>query len=476
MGKKILDFLEKASKQHHVVALRDGMIGSVPIILVGSTFLLLASQGEVLSKYFAGQVSWLPNLEASGFIAWYTGHVPDMLIPYRFTMGLLGLYIAFTVAHCLARQYHLPPLPQAVGAVAALLVAGEPVRAVVPAGHPLFNPARPEATLWMIPQKSLGAEGIFLGIFLAILMVEVSRAILKPGQPKPETKQPEGGMPQSVVDAFASFLPMLLVVMLVYVVVHFLGFDLQGAIVHASSFLAELGDTLGCVLAVNLLLHLFGVAGVHGISVINAVMLPIWQGFLIHNADLHSAGQPLQYVTAYPFWQWFIWIGGAGVTLAPTVLLFTMKHPHLRNIGKISIVPALFNVNEPFLFGIPVVANPILAIPFILAPLACGTVAFFAVSLGLVTKPFLEAPWVLPCFLGAALSCQDLRAVVLVCLNLAISAAIWWPFLKLYERRLYSSALGDEKAEVTPGELPSETSAPTEASPSPRPVSPEAGP
>ena len=219
---------------------------------------------------------------------------------------------------------------------------------------------------------------------------------------------------------------------------------------RASSFLATLGDTLPCVLAVNLLLHLFGVAGVHGISVINAVMLPIWQQFLVHNAELHSAGQPMEYVTAYPFWQWFIWIGGAGVTLAPTMLLFTMKHPHLRNIGKISIVPALFNVNEPFLFGIPVVANPILAIPFVLAPLACGTVAFLAISLGLVTKPFLEAPWVLPCFLGAALSCQDLRAVVLVCLNLAISGAIWWPFLKAYERRL-----------STPAAPPSETSGPT---------------
>lgn len=441
MWKKILDFLEKASKQHHVIALRDGMIGSVPIILVGSCFLLLASQGDVLSKYFAGQVSWLPNLQASGFIDWYTGHVPGMLIPYRFTMGLLGLYIAFTVAHCLARQYGLPPLPQAIGAAAALLVAGTPLKAPAPPGHPLFNPEKPDATLWVVPMKSLGAEGIFLGIFCAILMVEVSKRFL--GKPK-ETKQPEGGMPQSVIDAFASFLPMLLVIMAIYFVVHGLGFDLQGSIVHASSFLARLGDTLGCVLAVNLLLHLFGVAGVHGISVINAVMLPIWQQFLVHNAELHAAGQPMEYVTAYPFWQWFIWIGGAGVTLTPTALLLTMRHPHLRNIGKISIVPALFNVNEPFLFGVPVVANPILAIPFVLAPLACGTIAFLSISLGLVSKPFLEAPWVLPCFLGAILSCQDFRALLLVLVNLAVSGAIWYPFLKAYEHRLNENARDPE--------------------------------
>ncbi len=435
MWKKILDFLEKASKQHHVLALRDGMIGSVPIILVGSCFLLLAAQGPVLSAYFSGQVSWLPNLEASGFNAWYLSKVDLLKIPYLFTMGLLGLYIAFTVATCLARQYNLPPLPQGLGAVAALLVAGTPSRVALPASNPLHDPAKPEATFWVVPLKSLGAEGIFLGILLAIFMVELSRLILRPGKEKPK-EEAAGGIPQSVVDAFASFLPMLLVVTAVFLVVHGFGFDLQKQIVQASSFLARLGDTLGCVLAVNLLLHLFGVAGVHGISVINAVMLPIWQQFLVHNADLHSAGQPLQYVTAYPFWQWFIWIGGAGVTLSPTWLLFTMRHPHLRRIGKISVVPALFNVNEPFLFGLPVVANPLLAIPFVLAPLVCGTVAFLAISWGLVGKPFLEAPWVLPCFLGATLSCQDLRAFLLVVVNLALSAAIWFPFLKAYERRL----------------------------------------
>lgn len=440
MWKKILDLLEKASKQHHVVALRDGMIGSVPIILVGSCFLLLASQGEVLKSYFSGTVSWLPNLEASGFNAWYASHVPGLLIPYRFTMGLLGLYIAFTVAHCLARQYELPPLPQALGAVAALLVAGTPARVALPEGHPLYAES---ATFWVIPQKSLGAEGIFLGIFLAIFMVETSRLFLKPSKARAQPEQ-QGSVPQSVTDAFASFLPMLLVILVVDVVVHGLGFDLQGTIVHASSFLAKLGDTLGCVLAVNLLLHLFGVAGVHGISVINAVMLPIWQQFLAHNADLHAAGQPLEYVTAYPFWQWFIWIGGAGVTLSPTLLLLTMKHPHLRNIGKISLVPAFFNVNEPFLFGVPVVANPILAIPFVLAPLACGTLAFLALSLGLVGKPFLEAPWVLPSFVGAALSCQDFRASLLVLVNCAMSGAIWYPFLKAYERRLFEGQVTPE--------------------------------
>jgi PTS system cellobiose-specific IIC component len=168
-------------------------------------------------------------------------------------------------------------------------------------------------------------------------------------------------------------------------------------------------------------------------------MLPLWQQFVAANAEAHTAGLPLPYTTAYPFYQWFIWIGGAGATLPPTLLLLMSGHGHLRRIGRISLVPALFNVNEPFLFGLPVVANPLLAIPCVLAPLACGTVAWFGVAGGWVTAPFIEVPWVMPCFLGALLSTQDLRALLLLAFNFGLSAAIWWPFLKAYERRLKQS-------------------------------------
>lgn len=430
LWQKSIDFLDRAAKQRHVIALRDGMIGSVPIILVGSTFLLLGAQGQVMQDYF-------PGLWASEFGQWYQRETPDILVPYRLTMGLLSLYIAFTIACCLARQYNLPPIPQGLGAVAALLVTDLPVRVALVEGG---------AAEWVIPAKPLGAGGIFLAIIVGVLMVEVSVRIIRPGAEPPPEKEEEGGIPPSVMQAFASFLPILLVVSLVWFIRHIMDFDIHHFIDSLAEPLKTLGDTASCVVAVNVLLHLFGVAGVHGISVINAVMLPIWQQFVAANAELKAAGEPLLYVTAYPFYQWFIWLGGAGATLAPTVLLFLSRNGHMKRIGKISIVPALFNVNEPMIFGLPVVANPLLAIPFIVAPVVCGLVAFFAVSAGLVGKPFIEVPWVMPCFLGAPLSTQDWRALVLLAVNLAISGAIWLPFLKAYERRL----------EKTPPEPPAE--------------------
>ncbi|MGE0491266.1 MAG: PTS sugar transporter subunit IIC [Vulcanimicrobiota bacterium] len=420
---KIIALLDRASKQHHIVALRDGMIGSVPIILIGSTFLLLGAQTQMIDEID----KLLPGFAASGLALSYKAHVPLLLMPYRFTMGMLSLYVAFTIASSLAKQYGLPTNPQGLGAMAALLVTGTPVQTELEG-----------AKAWVLAMKPLGAEGLFLAIFLGIFTVELSRLILRPdpsASPDAE-KAREGAVPPAVTQAFAAFLPLLLVISIVWYIRHSLGFDINQWIIDQTSWLKQMGDTLGAVLVVNLLLHIFGVAGVHGISVINAAMLPIWQQFVAANAEAQANGLPLEHVTAYPFYQWFIWIGGAGATLAPTILLFLSKNDHMRRIGKISIVPALFNVNEPLLFGLPVVANPILAIPFILAPMVCGVVAFVAVASGVVGKPFIEVPWVMPCFLGAPLSCQDFKAFLLLIVNLCISGAIWFPFLKAYERRL----------------------------------------
>lgn len=432
MWEQIIELLERASKQRHIVALRDGMIGAVPIILVGSTFLLLGAQNQVIQTRF-------PGLAASAFGQWYAENYGLILMPFRFTMGLLSLYVAFSIAYALAKQYGFPPLPQGLGAAAGLLVTGHLERVEVKG-----------ETQWVLLAKPLGAEGLFLAIILGIAMVEISRLFLKRTEEDPAEE--EGAIPPAVIQAFASFAPILTLVMLLWLIRHGLGFDLHHFLVEQAKPLNKLGDSLSAVIVVNILLHIFGVAGVHGISVINAAMLPIWQQYVAANAEAMDAGRELVYVTAYPFYQWFIWIGGAGATLAPTILLLFFKHPHMRRIGKTSLIPAMFNINEPMLFGLPVVANPILAIPFIVAPVVCGVVAYGAIYLGLVGKPFIEVPWVMPCFFGSWLSTQDGAALLLLLVNMVISAAIWFPFLVAYQKRISNKSESGATEEEAPAE------------------------
>lgn len=425
---KCVELLEKFAAQRHVLALRDGMLGSVPIILVGSTFLLLGAQGDVLTQYFGGEIAWLPNLVDTAFGQWYLANSADFYIPYRLTMGLIGLYIAFTVAAALAKQYDMAPVPQGLGAMAALLVTKAPGKVVFVEG---------EAEQWAVPLKPFGPEGIFLGILVAIFVIELSRLFLHPEQPKnAEENEISKSIPPAVTEAFSSFLPMLTAVSIIWVVSHVCDLNINDGVLWLMSPLASMGDTLTAVEVSNFFLHLFAVAGIHGISVINAIMLPLWQQFVAANAEAHSLGLPLPHVTAYPFYQWFIWIGGSGATLAPTCLLFLFKNSHFRKVGKIAIVPAIFNVNEPFLFGLPVIANPILAIPCIVAPMICGLIAWFAVSWGLVSAPFIEVPWVMPGFLGAILSTQDWRSLLLFAVNFCISGAVWLPFLRYTDKKM----------------------------------------
>ena len=451
---KIVDLLERASNQRHIVALRDGMIGAVPIILVGSTFLLLGIQGQPMQKYF-------PSVAASDFGVWYLEIAPILLKPFRLTMGLLSLYVAFTIAAALARQYEVPEIPNGLTAVATFLLSGQIVR-----GTTVDGDGKELLSGLVIQVEPLGASGLFLAIIVGLLTVEISRHLTF--TPKKVGDGYEGGIPPAVVHAFASFLPMLVCVSLMWLVRYGIGIDVYEGLKEATAPIKQLGDTYGAVMGVNVLLHLFGVAGVHGISVINAGMLPIWQEYVVSNAEAHEAGKMLPYVTAYPFYQWFIWIGGAGATLAPTIRCMFSKNAHVKKIGRVSIVPAMFNINEPLLFGLPVVANPVLGIPFIVAPLVCGTIAFFATSMGFVGKAFVEVPWVMPCFLGAYLSTQDVMALVLLGVNLFVSYLIWSPFISLYERRLLENpvdhdSLGDQG--LPPEDAPEPT--PPDAPPQP---------
>ncbi|MGV8124392.1 MAG: PTS sugar transporter subunit IIC [Candidatus Xenobiia bacterium LiM19] len=440
--------LEAMTRQRHLLALRDGMIAVVPIILVGSTFLLLGSQNDVIIKY-------LPGLASSPFGVWYNENFAAILLPYRFTMGMLSIYVAFTIAASLAGQYKLPVLPQGLGAVVAFLITVKPLHVPVTEG------GKP---VWVLQMSQLGADGLFLAILSGLLTVEISRFVVYLWEKffvrKSSAGESENGsidIPPAVVQAFASFLPLFVVATLVWLTCYSLHIDLYNGLITVMKPLEKLGDTMGCVIIVNFFLQLLGVAGIHGISVMNGVFFALWQKFLIDNSSAHTVGAVLTYITAYPFYQWFVWIGGAGATFPLPFLLLLSRNAHMKRIGKMAFIPSLFNVNEPILFGLPVVANPLLAVPFILSPIVCGIVAFYAFSHNMITRPFIEVPWVLPAFLGAPLCTQDGRALILFAVNVAISIVIWIPFLKAYEKRLSSGKAAVPNGQVKPGQAAEKT-------------------
>ena len=165
------------------------------------------------------------------------------------------------------------------------------------------------------------------------------------------------------------------------------------------------------------------------------ILYPYWYANLNANVTAIAHGQaPVHFMTEQ-FFQWFVWIGGAGATLSLSILLlFFSKSKFSKAMGTVTILPAIFNINEPLIFGIPIIMNPYFAIPFVLAPTAMAAVTYGAMKLHLVAYTRAVVAWTLPGPIGAWMSTGfDWRAIVLCIINILISLAIYYPFFKMFD-------------------------------------------
>jgi PTS system cellobiose-specific IIC component len=159
---------------------------------------------------------------------------------------------------------------------------------------------------------------------------------------------------------------------------------------------------------------------------------------LIQNMEAAVQGQSvLPHIASQQFYLWFVWQGGSGMTLALAMHLLRARSTQLRGVGRVALIPALCNINEPVIFGVPIVLNPRLVVPFFAAPLMAAITAYVAFHLQLVTRPFLETLWTLPAPIGAFLATGgDWRAIALQLVNLSLGVLIYWPYVRRYDRDL----------------------------------------
>ena len=387
------------SRQPHLQAIRDGVVGALPLILLGSAFLLLwQPPWPALSRF-------LPPKETlrAGYLA---------------CAGLVSIYACAATALSLARRREADLAASVTTSLAVFLVAQK--TALLQGGANV------------LPLSTLGAAGLFPAFAAAIFAVEVIHFFAQ----RRWGIRLSGGAPDVVVRSFAALLPATICVVVVWLLVHVLGIDLVNGIAALFRPLVHGGDSLAAVLLVVLIDSALWLVGVHGLSVLAAVR-PLWLSALAENMAAVSSGHAPPHVFTQEFFIWFTWQGGSGATLALAVLLLFAKSKQLRLVGRAGIVPAIFNINEPLIFGTPVVMNGKLAPPFVLAPAIMVALSWAAMHFGIVRPPYIEVVWTLPAPVGAYLSSGgDVRAVVLQMLNLVIALALWWPFVRRYDRVL----------------------------------------
>ncbi|WP_270564960.1 PTS sugar transporter subunit IIC [Clostridium beijerinckii] len=406
LEKYLLPPMTKLSEQRHLKAIRDGIVSTIPLIIIGSFFLVIAVPPN----------DWLKQLVAP--------YVNQIMFPYRLSMGIMALYASFGIAYNLAKSYKLDPLSGGSLGLAAFLLTNVPLN-IDPNG-------------WMLSLSSLGGSGMFTAIIMSIFAVEIFRVCKE----KNLTIKMPKEVPISVANSFAALIPAAFIIVPIWIIRDLLNFDIQKFILSIFTPLVTAGNSLPGILVPILLITLLWGCGIHGDSVVGTVARPIWLAMLDANVAAQAAGQPIPNIAPEPFFQWFVWIGGSGATIGLVILMLGSKSRYLKDIARASLIPGICNINEPVIFGAPIMLNPLLIIPFVLGPLICGCVSYFAMTLNLVSKPVILAPWTLPAPIGAYLATGgDWRAIILVLINIAIVTALYFPFLKAYEKKLIKEGM-----------------------------------
>lgn len=434
--KSLLPIVNKLAAQRHLTALRNGMVSSIPLSILGGVSLIIAT--PPFNPDQSGDGNFLTRLLTIWY-EWAQRNSEVLRLPFMMTMGLMGLFIAFSIAYNLAQEYNMPPLDASIVSTAVFLIVTSPAFSGVPI-HQITESTSfdqySELSTLSLPMNYLDAKGIFTAIIVSFACVEIMR-ILK--EKNIRFKMPDG-VPPAIASSFDAILPLFLCIGLFYsaslVTQSLSDGKLIPTLIMTLLAPAMTGlDSLIGICLITFLAQLFWFFGQHGASITQFVRLPFMSAYIIANATAFQNGEPLQYYFTQPFWSYIIAIGGGGSTLALAILMLKAKSVQMKQLGKLSIVPSLFNINEPLIFGTPLVLNPIMMIPFLFVPVINAISGYVFMYFGWIGKGFVETPWTTPAPVGAALGTMDIRAGLFVLGLIVLDMVLYYPFFKVLDQQ-----------------------------------------
>ncbi|EGP5229672.1 PTS sugar transporter subunit IIC [Enterococcus faecium] len=387
-----------------LTALRNGMTYTIPIIIAGSLFFLFA---HFPVDYIA---QWI---DKTGFSMYFTQ-------VYQATFDVIAFWIVFAIAYAYAKEENIDRLPVGMTALSAYLLLIQPL-----------NVQGEIDNIWT------GGEGI-LGAVATGLLIGWGYARLARFA---KGWRQRGKIPENVWQSFTSLIPILAIVIFTLigsaVFQQLFGMTvIQGIWTYVQLPIQSLIDTLFGVLLLGFFVPFLWLFGLHGSAMVNGLVSPILQANSLANAEILASGKELTvanggHIVTQQFLDQFMTVTGAGLTLgAVFFMMFFAKSRKYRELGKLSLLPAFFNINESIIFSTPIVMNPMMAVPFIFAPILSGLITYSALYFGFVPLfTAVQVPWTTPPILSGFLV-GGVPAAILQGIVLAISFFIYFPFLK----------------------------------------------
>ena len=291
-----------------------------------------------------------------------------------------------------------------------------------------------------IAGNELGATGLFTGMIIGVLSVELFCFFEK--QDALKIKMPDG-VPPMIANTFTALIPAILVGLIFIAVATIFSFTPYGSFTQLVytvivTPLNSLGGSVWSLVVLILVQMLLWFFGIHGSNVISGVITAVYLPMATANLEAYAAGKALPNILCNTFYDTFSGIGGAGGTLSLCiVILLFAKSKQNKTMGKLGIIPGLFTINEPVVFGYPLIMNPLMAIPFILTPIVQTLVAYFSMYIGLVPRfTGVQVPWCMPIILKPLLA-GGWQAAILQVVCIFIGCLIWYPFFKVSDKQRY---------------------------------------
>jgi cellobiose PTS system EIIC component len=408
--KGLQKFGEKIGSNKAIQAVQAGMMSVLCLLLVGAVSQIITS--------IATALKWTTT--DSAFYNFF-------MVPYNMTTGILSIFIVFMIAYNYARALEMKPVMNGIISLAIFLLVAAPVTTVVlQDGNSTFKG---------LNITYLGAAGLFTAIIVALVSVRINYFCEKKNI---RIRMPEV-VPQFLVDTFSALIPLLINVFIWHgintIISKATGKILPEAITNLLAAPLSTINSVPGMMFLALFACLLWTFGIHGTNVILIVATAILIQDLSANAAAVAAGGEAVFYPSFLLSAMAV-AGGTGNTLGLVIHGFRCKSEQIKAISKVSIIPGLFGVNEPVAFGMPIMYNPILAIPYILTPLITIVLVWIGYSIDFFQPPYVLIVSMMPIGVGEFLRTMAWQNVLIPVVGIVTGLILYYPFVKIYDKQL----------------------------------------
>lgn len=422
----LLSLTAKVETNKYLGSIKDAFTMFVPFIIVGS----FGSMLNTLVSGANGLAQWVP---------WLANLSPAFTAINFVTISCMSLPIAFLIGLKLAEREQLPLMESGlIGLLSYLAVCPNTISTVV-------KGIQDPIMIGGLGTGVIGAQGLFVSMLMAILAVELFKALSKIDAIK--IKMPDS-VPMGIANSFNVLIPIFIIIT-TFAIIGCLFVSFTGNYINIWIYniiqipLQALANTTVGIFVLALVNQLFWFLGIHGGMVIEGIRGPLSAVGIADNIAAVAAGGIAENILTRGFWTSFVVVGGGGITLSLliSIIVFSKREDH-KAIAKFSLIPGICGINEPVVFGLPLVLNPIFAIPFILNSAIAALIAIFATNIGFISCGLLDCPPGLPVFITGLIS-YGFNGIIVQAVILAITFVIWTPFVFVANKQVKNTIKGE---------------------------------